>query len=67
MGDMVNGSERLINVVITDKRKMLSRLNQKVRSQLLRFILGAHGYTAAGEKTEPKSPDKLSVGNVVSP
>jgi len=49
MGDMVNGSERLINVVMIDKRKMLSRLNQKVGSQLLCFILGAHGYMAAGE------------------
>jgi len=29
MGDMVNESELLINVVITNKRKMLSRLNQK--------------------------------------
>jgi hypothetical protein len=34
---MVNSGEALLNVVIKDKRKMLNRLDQKVRGQVRRF------------------------------
>jgi hypothetical protein len=68
---MVKLIEQLINVVITNKRKMLVRKynawTKMVRSKLPCFILGVHGCNAVGEQTEPKSSDKLSTGNVVSP
>jgi len=34
---MVNTSEALVNVVTKDKRKMLTRLDQKVRGQVQRL------------------------------
>lgn len=67
MGDMVKLIELSINVVITNKRKMLRRLNQKVCSRLTHFNLGSHGHDATGGQTEPKSSGKLSIRNVVSP
>jgi len=48
MGDMVNLIELALSVVITNKRKMLKRLNQKVCSWLTHFILGSHGHNATG-------------------
>ncbi len=59
MDDMVKLIELLLNVVITDKRKMLKRLNQKVCSWLTHFNLGSHGHNATGGQTEPKSSDKV--------
>ncbi len=67
MGGKVKIIELLQNVVITNKRKMLRRLDQKVRSQMTCFNLGSHGYKAAGGQTEPNPSDKLSIRNVVSP
>jgi len=66
--DMVKLIELLINAVITNKRKMLvQRLNQNGMQQVSPLYPRVHGYDAAGEQTEPKSSDKLSVRNVVSP
>jgi mRNA deadenylase 3'-5' endonuclease subunit Ccr4 len=65
---MVKLIELLINVVITNKRKMLvQRLNQNGMQQVSPLYPRVHGCNAAGEQKEPKSSDKLSTGNVVSP
>ena len=68
MGDMVNVSESLINVVMSNKRKMLNALEPKWYAAGCPASTSGHTDTkAAGGETEPKSSDKLSAGNVVSP
>lgn len=43
-GGMATIKESSINVVITNRPKMLRGLNQKVRSRMTLFILGSHGH-----------------------
>lgn len=50
---MVNICELLINIVIPDKLKMLTGLNQKVSGLLSPSILGIHGHKATGGEAEP--------------
>ena len=67
---MVKLIELLINVVITNKRKMLVRsttLEPKGMQQVSPLYPRVYGCNAAGGQTESKSSDKLSTGNVVSP
>ena len=65
---MANKCESLINVVISSKRKMLIRLDQNGEQSGCTALASVHtGRSTAGGKAEPKSPDKLSMRNVVSP
>ena len=68
MDDMANICESLINVVITSKRKMLTRLDQNGEQAGCTAFASVHtDESTAGGQAEPKSSDKLSMGNVVSP
>ena len=68
---MVKLIELLINVVITNKRKMLvhsTTLEPKWYAVSCHALASGHtDIITVGEQTEPKSSDKLSTGNVVSP
>ena len=65
---MANKCESLINAVITSKRKMLTRLDQNGEQAGCTALSSVHtDESTAGGKAEPKSPDKLSMRNVVSP
>ncbi|HFX7245141.1 TPA: hypothetical protein ACIGUS_005050, partial [Escherichia coli] len=48
LNDMVNICELLINIVIPDKPKMLTGLNQKVSDWLSPSSLGIHGHKVTG-------------------
>lgn len=50
---MVNLGELLINVVIPDKPKMLTGLNQKVCDRLFPSSLEIHGHQVTGGEAEP--------------
>ncbi|EDH6599062.1 hypothetical protein CB467_22750 [Salmonella enterica subsp. enterica serovar Goverdhan] len=50
---MVNLCELLINVVIPDKPKILTGLNQKVCDRLFPSSLGIHGLEITGGEAEP--------------
>lgn len=50
---MVNICELLLNIVIPDKPKMLTGLNQKVSGWLSLSILEIHGRKATGGEAEP--------------
>ena len=63
---MVNRSEGRINVVMLDKRKMLTRLNQKVRDQ--EPVLKRHrSQMLHPRRRSPTYPVQVHRRNVVSP
>ena len=62
----VNSSEGLINVVMLDKRKMLTRLNQKVRDQ--EPVFKRHrSQMASPRRRDETFPARVPRGNVGSP
>ena len=65
----LNQNEQLVNAVMMNKRKVLKlTLEPKWYAAGCPVLSSGHTDTkAAGGQTEPKSSDKLSVGNVVSP
>ena len=63
---MVNRSEGLINVVMLDKRKMLIRLNQKVRDQAPVFKRH-RSQMMHPRRRSPTYPVQVHRRNVVSP
>jgi hypothetical protein len=64
---MVNRCEPSLNVVIPNKPKMLTGLNQKVRSTVWSLILApSWAYKATGEQRAPK-PSLSFTRNTVSP
>ena len=64
---MVNICESLINVVINDKPKMLTGLNQKVSGQVQELgVFPDADVSATGGEARP-NPFMVSMQNVVSP